>query len=131
MQRDNANVIVGEKLLDAFRRDHIVNLDRREAEAGRSFGEGEHVVHLIAIEPKAAATTATTRLRRNPRKLSRPMRGTATPAAQAAASATGRAANAPRPRAITAAMAQGTKPTQHQTAKKKRTKAVRASVVMA
>src|SRR2546426_12078715 len=54
MQRDNANVIVGEKLLDAFRRDHIVNLDRWEAEAGRSFGEGEHVVRLIAIAPKAA-----------------------------------------------------------------------------
>jgi len=55
----------------------------------------------------------------------------ATPAAQEAASAIGSAANAPRPRATTAAIAHGTKPTQHQTAKKKRTKAVRASVVMA
>jgi hypothetical protein len=72
---------------------------------------------------------AVSMLKKKPARSRAPSNGTATPATEAAAKASGNAGRAPRPRAMVAAIAQAMSPRKHQTAKKKRTKARRASVV--
>jgi hypothetical protein len=81
------------------------------------------------MDPAAPPMAAVRRLSQKPAKSRWPRAGTSTPAAQAAASASGRPRSDPRPRTATAETTQGKRPTTHQQRKKKRTKARRASQI--